>query len=119
MNVPKNTKPMEALDSKTENKGTTIADGIKENGQTVEVKNVSKQSLSKQLRLQKEISNAVGEAPILRINEGATLSKPLKTSGFEIQTYSTPAIKVDNTDIKINYKIKNIPSPCCLDPNCS
>jgi hypothetical protein len=118
MNIPKNTKPIEAIDPKTGNKGTTIPDGMRDGG-TVEIKNVSKQSLSKQLRLQKEISNAAGETPILRINQNAKLSNPLKEAGFDIQTYSAPTIRVDNTNVKVNYKILNVPSPCTLDPNCS
>jgi Restriction endonuclease fold toxin 7 len=118
INVPKNTKPIEAIDPKTGNKGTTIPDGMK-GDQTVEVKNVSNQSLSRQLRLQKEISNAAGETPILRINQNAKLSNPLKEAGFEIQTYSAPPIKADNTKVNTNYKIQNVPSPCALDPNCA
>lgn len=61
-----------------------------------------KQSLTKQLRLQKEISNERGVKPELIINEGAKLSEPLKRAGFDIKTYKIliPTKVIDNTNVK-------------------
>lgn len=93
MGVSKNNKPFTEIDPKTGQKGTTIPDGL-QNGRTVEIKNVQKQSLTKQLRLQEKISNENGTRPILRINKDAKLSEPLKKSSFDIQPYTliTPYI---------------------------
>nr|MCU0440738.1 putative toxin [Raineya sp.] len=108
MGLEKNTKPFEAIDPKTGQKGTTVPDAVTDKGETVDVKNVQQQGLSKQMRLQKEISNANGVRPILRINQGAKISSPLKEAGFDIQTYSTPIIKVDNTRVIQYEKIRPI-----------
>ena len=97
--LEKNTKPQQAVDPKTGKEGTTIPDAMKPDGGTVEVKNVQKQSLTDQLRLQKEISNGNGTKPELIINESAKLSKPLQKAGFDIKTYELNTTVKDNTDI--------------------
>ena len=67
--LEKNTKPIEVTDPKTGQKGMTIPDAMKNDGQsTVEIKNVGKQSLTKQLRLQEKFSNDNGLNPELIIN---------------------------------------------------
>ena len=97
MGIEKNTKPITQIDPKTGQKGTTIPDGIKD-GRTVEIKNVQKQSLTKQLRLQEKSSVKNGKRPILRINKDANLSEPLRYSNFEIQTYTiTIPFRYDDT----------------------
>jgi hypothetical protein len=113
LGVQKNTKPIEATDTKTGQKGTTTPDAIKD-GQTFEIKNVGKQSLTRQLRLQKEFSNSNGKNPVLRINEGAKVSEPLKNSGFEIQYYTPPPVKADNTNVQPTIKNTKAPlnNPC-------
>jgi RHS repeat-associated protein len=50
--LTKNTKPIDAVDPKTGETGTTIPDAIRPNGQTVEMKNVKNLSDSPQLRRQ-------------------------------------------------------------------
>jgi hypothetical protein len=56
---------------------------MKNEGQsTSEVMNVKEQSLTKQLRLQKDFSEGNGFKPELIINEGAKLSKPLQDAGL-------------------------------------
>lgn len=60
------------------------------NGRTVGVKNLHKQSLTKQLRLQEKVSNENGQKTLLRINKDATLSEPLKQSCFEFSRYAIP-----------------------------
>lgn len=107
MGVEKNTKPYEAIDPKTGKAGKTIPDAIKD-GQTIDIKNVARQGLSKQLRLQKEISNSVGKQPILRINRSAELSNPLKDAGFDIQAYSFSGVisSLDNLNVVKPQKMK-------------
>ena len=85
----------------------TIPDAIKD-GQTIDIKNVARQGLSKQLRLQKEISNSVGKQPILRINRSAELSNPLKDAGFDIQAYSFSGVisSIDNLNVVKPQKMK-------------
>ena len=98
--LEKNNQPIEVVDPKTGKSGTTIADAMKNGGKsTTEIKDVSKQSLTKQLRLQEKFSNENGFNPELIINNGAKLSKPLQNSTFEIKTYNM-GIKVDNTSTK-------------------
>jgi RHS repeat-associated protein len=122
LGVQKNTKPIEATDPKTGQKGTTTPDAIKD-GQTFEIKNVGKQSLTRQLRLQKDFSNSNGKNPVLRINQGAKVSEPLKNGGFEIQYYTPPPVKVDNTSVNSSIKNTTAPTkssnPCDGNPNCS
>ncbi len=97
--LDKNTTPMEALDPKTGNSGRTIPDAVKPDGGTVEIKNVKSQSLTRQLRLQKEISNGKGVKPELIINQAARLSGPLQRAGFDIKFYnSTTVINTRATD---------------------
>lgn len=98
MGLEKNTESMTRIDPKTGKEGTTIPDAIKD-GQTVEIKNVQKQSYTRQLRLQEKISNENGKNPLLHINKDAQISKPLQNSSFDISTYgSTPVIQ-DNTKV--------------------
>jgi RHS repeat-associated protein len=98
--LTKNNKPIEAIDPKTGEKGTSIPDATKNDGKsTVEIKNTKSQSLTRQLRIQEKSSNDNGFNPELIINQGARLSKPLQNSSFDIKLYNTlPAI--DNTGHK-------------------
>ncbi len=103
----KNTKPMEATDPKTGQKGTTIPDAVKPDGGTVEIKNVQRQALTEQLRLQKEISTGKGVKPELIINKAAKLTKPLQNAGFDIKTYTTLGIVLDKAKVskpKVEHK---------------
>jgi hypothetical protein len=87
------------MDPKTGKDGTTIPDAMK-NGQTTEIKDVQKQSFTKQLRLQEKISNENGKNPILRINKDAKISQPLQKSSFEISKYGIIPAVPDNTIVK-------------------
>jgi RHS repeat-associated protein len=58
--LPKNTKPITALDPKTGKTGTTIPDAIRPNGQTVDMKAGKIVSDSPQLRRQSQISAQSG-----------------------------------------------------------
>jgi len=101
-NLQKNTKPIETVDPKTGQKGTTVPDALENEGKsTFETKNVKQQGLTKQLRLQEKFSNDNGFQPKLDINQSAELSQPLKNSSFDIQTYGvTPiTLKADLTKI--------------------
>lgn len=64
---------------------------------TVEIKNVQKQSLTRQLRIQREFSKGNGLKPELIINKGAKLSAPLRNAGFDIKTYQNVAVPSDVT----------------------
>ncbi|UKB86418.1 hypothetical protein LF887_17160 [Chryseobacterium sp. MEBOG06] len=117
--VTKNTKNFEAIDSKTGKTGGTRPDGFTKEGNPVEVKNVGKQSFTKQLRLQDNLVE--GKRLILRINEKATLTEPLKKSGIDIQTYNIAPIKVDNLKVNLPPPPQMNPIPvnkCAKDPNC-
>ena len=110
LGMEKNIESFTRVDPKTGNEGTTTPDGIK-NGQTTEIKNLkegSTQNLTKQLRLQKEVSNGNEQMPKLHINENVKLSKPLQDAGFEVTRYSAPPVAVaqDNTKIKVIEPIK-------------
>ena len=110
LGVEKNTESFTRIDPKTGKEGTTTPDGIK-NGQTTEIKNLkegSTQNLTKQLRLQKEVSNGNEQIPKLHLNENVKLSKPLQDAGFEVTRYSAPHVVVpqDNTKIKVIEPIK-------------
>ncbi|CAM1348691.1 putative toxin [Tenacibaculum ascidiaceicola] len=108
--LSKNTEKFTRIDPKTGKEGTTIPDGVKPNGGTVEIKNVQKQSLTRQLRLQQEVSKGSGVKPELIINKGAKLSKPLQNAGFDIKTYQViPGVKKDNTNIPLK-KSKTLPT---------
>ncbi|WP_370583482.1 RHS repeat-associated core domain-containing protein [Pedobacter sp. ASV12] len=100
--LEKNTKPFKGTDPKTGEEVTTIPDALKNDGlSTSEVKNVIRQSYTKQLRVQGKISNDNGFSPELLINKGAKISKPLKNSSFEIKTYQEIiTVKSDNTRVK-------------------
>ncbi|MGJ1501380.1 DUF6443 domain-containing protein [Sphingobacterium multivorum] len=96
--LEKNTKPYQAVDPKTGKEGTTIPDAF-DGKQTVEFKNVRYQPETKQLRLQRAVSNAKGAKPRLIINQSAKVSKNVKAN-FDIQTYNiVPTTAKDNTDI--------------------
>lgn len=111
----KNTKPIEVNDPKTGQMGRTTPDALKNEGKsTVEIKNVSKQSLSRQLRLQKEYSEQNGFQPELIINKTAKLSGPLKNGGFDIKLYQT--LPADATRVARPLPKPSSPSPC---PKCS
>lgn len=97
--LDKNTESFTRVDPKTGKEGTTIPDAIKPDGGTVEIKNVQRQSLTRQLRLQREISNESGVKPELIINQGAKLTKPLKEGGFDIKTYEAITPVIENTKV--------------------
>jgi hypothetical protein len=89
LDLTKNTESFTKVDPKTGKKVTTIPDSYK-NGQTTEIKNLGegqKQSLTEQLRAQKELSNDNGTNPRLHINKEASLTKPLQNAGFDITRY--------------------------------
>jgi RHS repeat-associated protein len=97
--LEKNTKSFRATDPKTGKEGVTIPDAVKPGGGTVEIKNVGKQSLTEQLRLQKAISEGNGLKPELIINQGAKMSKPLQNAGFDIKTYGTTGTVIESTGV--------------------
>ncbi|MDR1199209.1 MAG: hypothetical protein LBK94_09420 [Prevotellaceae bacterium] len=106
LGLEKNTESFTRIDTKTGKEATTIPDAIK-NGKIVEIKNLETgktQSLTRQLRIQKEISNSNGEKPQLHINKEANLSKPLQNADFEITNYNvtSPIGIQDNTKINIS-----------------
>ena len=80
-----------SVDPKTGRMGRTTPHSYKYD-QIVEIKNVSRQGLTKQLRLQEKLSNDKGVNPILRINKDAKISRNLLESSFEISTYSSSGI---------------------------
>ncbi|MDB9384708.1 putative toxin [Nodularia spumigena CS-584] len=98
----KNTESFTRIDPHTGKENTTIPDAVKPGGGTVEIKNVNRQSLTRQLRTQRQISNEKGVKPELIINKAAKLSKPLEEGGFDIKTYNNstivPTVR-DNTNI--------------------
>ncbi|WON94364.1 putative toxin [Sphingobacterium sp. UGAL515B_05] len=117
MGKEKNTKTYEYTDPKTGKTGKTIPDAMTDEGGTVEIKHVAKQSFTKQLRGQQEISKASGQEAILKINESAKLSEPLKNSGINIQRYTPPAKpKIDNLRVIPAPAPKLIPVPKPKDP---
>jgi RHS repeat-associated protein len=103
--LEKNTKPIEGTE------GRSIPDAIKKDGGTSEIKNVKEQGLTKQLRIQKEVSNGNGAKPELIINRSAKLTDPLKKAGFDIKTYQNVAVPADAT--------KSAPSPAEVKSKCS
>ncbi|MBX2954511.1 MAG: hypothetical protein KF846_00040 [Cyclobacteriaceae bacterium] len=119
----KNTKPIEVVDPKNGQPGRTIPDAFKNEGQsTSEIKNVESQSLTKQLRLQKEFSNQNGLKPELIINEGAKLSKPLQEAGFDIKYYlQPPTVPTDATRVAPPVDPSKVQprDPCKDNPNCA
>jgi hypothetical protein len=105
--LEKNTQSITKVDPKTGKEGITIPDALKNGGKSsVEIKNVGKQSLTEQLRLQEKFSNDNGFKPELIINEGAKLSKPLKGSSFDITTYSSVPAVQDNTKVVMPLPLK-------------
>jgi len=103
MNLEKNTKPYTRTDPKTGKEGTTIPDAMKNGKQPVEIKNVKNQSLTKQLRLQREVAKDFGIDPILKINKDANLTKPLLEGGFQIEFYSQFGI----LEVESNNELSN------------
>lgn len=123
MKLDKNTETFEFKDPKTGKMGRTIPDAMTKDGGTVEVKHVAKQSFTKQLRGQLEISKSNGAEALLKINKTAELSEPLKKSGINIERYLPLKPKTDNTNVNINppAAIRPIPqkkNPCAGIPNC-
>lgn len=125
MGLEKNNRAFEFEDPKTGKLERTIPDAIKKDGGTVEFKNVQRQSLTKQLRGQLEISKSNGAEAIFRINEGAKIYRPLENSGIKIQRFGTTSTpKTDN--IKVVTPTQVIPNLnphkkdiCTGIPNCS
>lgn len=116
--LEKNTTPYKSIDPKTGNDGTTVPDAMKPDGGTVEIKDVKNQSLTEQLRLQKNISEGNGAKPELIINETAKLSKPLQKAGFDIKTYQLNVKTIDNTAVPKPQLPKPAPKPVIkYDPN--
>lgn len=123
MGLEKNNKTFEFKDPKTGKTEKTIPDAIKKDGGTVEIKNVEKQSFTKQLRGQLEISKSNGAEAILKIKEGAKITKPLENSGIKIQKFG-PTPKLDNIKINPAPAPALFPKPkptdyCKNDPNCA
>ena len=117
--LEKNYNPVREIDPKTGIEGTTIPDALKNEGKsTTEIKNVKEQSLSRQLRLQERFSNSHGLKPLLIINEGAHLTRPLIHSSFEIQTYNFEPVMVKGQEIeKAMENQKSKPNPLSFNPN--
>jgi RHS repeat-associated protein len=98
--LEKNTQKYKVTDSETGKTTETIPDSFtKGDRQTVEVKGVKEQSLTEQLRAQRQISNENGQMPKLIIRQGAKLSKPLQEGGFEIKYFSAPPVQQDATRV--------------------
>ncbi len=125
----KNTKPFDVTDSQTGQTTRTIPDSFGKNGkQTIEIKDVKNQSLTKQLRAQRQISNENGVQPKLIIRKGVNLSKPLQEGGFDIEFFNVPPLvpadathilRLDPTLILEKFQIEREKSnPCYNNPNC-
>ncbi|UKB82746.1 DUF6443 domain-containing protein [Chryseobacterium sp. MEBOG06] len=113
----KNTQTFEFTDPKTGKTGRTIPDAMTDEGGTIEIKHVVKQSFTKQLRGQLEVSKSNGQKAVLRLNKSAEVTKPLKNSGIDIQRYTPPAKpKIDNIKVTPAPAPKLLPSPKSKDP---
>ena len=66
------------MDPKTGKVGTTIPDGVRPNGTTVEVKDVKKLSDSSQLRRQSEISRQSGQKGEVITGTNSKVSKTVQ-----------------------------------------
>ncbi|MFZ4929787.1 RHS repeat-associated core domain-containing protein [Chryseobacterium sp. Mn2064] len=125
MGKEKNTQTFEFTDPKTGKTGKTIPDAMTDKGGTIEVKHVVKQSFTKQLRGQLEVSKANGQEALLKLNESAEITKPLKNSGINIQRYTPPPRpKMDNIKVTPAPAPKLIPvpkpkNPCAGIPGCA
>jgi hypothetical protein len=122
LGLEKNTKPTTVNDPKTGGETTTIPDAVRPNGQTVEIKDVRYQSLTRQLRAQEKMSQESGQKPQLFVPENAKVSKPLEQSSFEIQRYNIA--QPDNTNVKIPMVMPSLsiqPStvPVTSEPQCT
>ena len=121
----KNTKTFEFTDPKTGKAGKTIPDAMTKDGGTIEVKHVIKQSFTKQLRGQLEVSKSNGQEAVLHLNKAAEITKPLENSGIKIQRYIPPARpKMDNIKVTPAPAPKLIPvpkpkNPCAGIPGCA
>jgi RHS repeat-associated protein len=108
LGLEKNTESFTRVDPKTGKDVTTVPDGFK-GGQTTEIKNLGqgqKQSLTEQLRAQKELSNENGTKPRLHINKEAGLTKPLQNAGFDITKYSiVPPAPSNKTQTQTNKPV--------------
>jgi RHS repeat-associated protein len=100
LGLEKNTSPIKGSE------GTSIPDAMLKGGkQTLEIKDVKYQSLTRQLRIQQEFSGKNGTNPLLRIKEGAVISEQLKNSNFEISFYEIAPI-VPKVNIVIGVEKK-------------
>jgi RHS repeat-associated protein len=78
--LKENTKHIEATDPKTGKTSTTVPDAVRENGQTVEVKDVKQLSDSPQLRRQSEISAQSGQkGQVILGRKNESVSNTVKT----------------------------------------
>ncbi|MBP1167983.1 RHS repeat-associated protein [Chryseobacterium sp. PvR013] len=123
MGLEKNTETFEFKDPKTGKLERTIPDAMTKDGGTVEVKHVQKQSLTKQLRGQIEISKQNGAEALLKLNEKATTTKSLERSGIRIERYQPSIPKTDNIKANSNPPafIRSQPvrkDACAKIPNC-
>lgn len=117
MGKEKNTQTYEFTDPKTGKTGRTIPDAMTEEGGTIEIKHVVKQSFTKQLRGQQQISKGNGQEAILHLNKSAEITKPLENSGIKIQRYAPPAKpKIDNLKVTPAPAPKFAPVPKPRDP---
>ncbi len=116
MGLEKNNRTFEFKDPKTGKTERTIPDAMTDEGGTVEIKHVQKQSFTKQLRGQQEISKTNGQEALLKINETAKISKPLEKSGINIQRYTAPKPKTDNLRVTPQPAPKLMPVPKPKDP---
>ncbi len=78
LGLEKNTKKMSAVDPKTKEMGATIPDGIRANGQTVELKDRDYLSDTPQLRRQSEISAESGQQAQVVLMRDTKVSKTVK-----------------------------------------
>jgi RHS repeat-associated protein len=117
MGREKNTETYEFTDPKNGKTGRTIPDAMTEEGGTIEIKHVVKQSFTKQLRGQQQISKGNGQEAILHLNKSAEITKPLENSGIKIQRYAPPAKpKIDNLKVTPAPAPKFAPVPKPRDP---
>ncbi|WP_454045091.1 putative toxin [Chryseobacterium sp. Marseille-Q8038] len=117
MGKDKNTQTYEFTDPKTGKTGRTIPDAMTDEGGTIEIKHVVKQSFTKQLRGQQQISKGNGQEAILHLNKSAEITKPLENSGIKIQRYvAPPKPKIDNMKVTPAPAPKLMPVPKPKDP---
>lgn len=76
--LSKNTAPIRAVDPKTGQTGTTIPDGIRSSGQTVDAKGGRTVSDSAQLRRQSQASQQAGQKAQVVVKKGTKVSKTVR-----------------------------------------